>query len=59
MNETFSHRRDQVRDGEGFPLHHADDASAWKRQSDAEIEPATSGADGEDVETFGRASLGT
>lgn len=59
MKETRSHRLNQVRDGEGFPLHHADDASAWKRQSDAEIEPAASGADGEDVETFGRASLGT
>lgn len=57
MKETSPHRLDQVRDGEGFPLHHADDASAGKRQSDAEIESASPGADGEDVE--GRSQIGT
>lgn len=58
MKETFSHRRDQVRDGEGFPLHHAYDASRRDCQLDSEVEPAASGADGEDVEMFGRISLG-
>lgn len=53
IHETRSHRCDQVRDGEGFPLHHADRASAWHCQSDAEVEPAASGADGEDVERLG------
>lgn len=53
MKETFSHRRDQVRDGEGFPLHHADDASSRDCQLDSEIETAASGADGQYVETFG------
>lgn len=47
--ETRSHRCDQVRDGEGFPLHHADDASAWHCQFDAEIKPAPPGAEGEDA----------
>jgi hypothetical protein len=40
IHETRSHRCDQVRDGEGFPLHQTDAASAWQRQSDAEIKPA-------------------
>lgn len=53
IQETRSHRCDQVRDGEGLPLHQTDAASAWKRQSDAEIEAASAGAEGEHVETPG------
>lgn len=56
--EARSHRFDQVRDGEGFPLHHADDASAWHCQLNAEIEPASSGAEGEDVGAGGRCEAG-
>lgn len=44
------HCRDQVRDGEGFPLDHADASSAWNCQLDAEVEAASSGAEREDVE---------
>ncbi len=47
------HRRHQVRDGEGFPLHEHDRASAGNRQFDSEIEPSASCADGEDVEGLG------
>lgn len=39
-----------MRDREGFPLHHADASSAGNRQFDSEIEPAASGAEGEDVD---------
>jgi hypothetical protein len=39
-----------VRDGEGFPLHHADRASAWNCQLDSEIEPAAAGAEADEVE---------
>lgn len=53
MKETLLHRRYQVRDGEGFPLHQTDAASAGNRQSDSEIEPAPPCADGEDVEMSG------
>lgn len=53
IQETRSHRCDQVRDGEGFPLHQTDAASAWYRQSDAEIEASASGAEGEHVEMLG------
>ena len=60
-HETRSHRCDQVRDGEGFPLHHADDASAWHRQLDAEVEPSASGAEGKDARPGDRSGsqLGT
>lgn len=50
MQETLFHRCHQVRDGEGFPLHHAHRSSAWNRQSDSEIEAGAAGAEGEDVE---------
>jgi hypothetical protein len=52
--ETLLHRRNQMGDGEGFPLHHADCASSWNCQLDAEVEPAASGAEGEDVDGIGR-----
>ncbi len=51
--EARLHRRDQDRGGEGFPLHHADRASAWTRQLDGEVQSPASGADGEDVEGVG------
>ena len=48
--ETRSHRRDQVRDGEGFPLHEHDRASASNCQLDAEIKSTSAGAEGDDVD---------
>jgi hypothetical protein len=48
--ETLAHRFDQMGDGEGFPLHHNDAASIWDCQFDAEIEPASSGAEADEVE---------
>lgn len=48
--ETRSHRRDQVRDGEGFPLHVADCASVWNCQLDAEIKPTSTGTEGDEAE---------
>jgi hypothetical protein len=37
---SFFHRRYQTSGSIGFPLHHADDASVWHCQLDAEIETA-------------------
>lgn len=48
--ETRFHRFDQMGDGEGFPLHHADEASTWKRQFKSEFESTPPSAEGEDVE---------
>lgn len=48
--ETLLHRVDQVRDGEGFPLHHKDRSSAWHSELDAEVETAAAGAEGDVVE---------
>lgn len=45
---TLLHRLAQIREAEGFPLHHADDASCWICQLDAEIKPADSGAEAKD-----------
>ena len=53
IQETRSHRCDQVRDGEGFPLQQTDTASAWQRQSDAEVKTSASCADGEHMERPG------
>jgi len=53
-HETFFHRRYQMGDGEGFPLHHADCASAWNCQPESEIEPAASGAERYDVQCVAR-----
>jgi hypothetical protein len=44
------HARDKVRGGIGFPLHVSDAARAGLGDADAELEPADSGAEGEDVE---------
>ncbi len=51
--ETLLHRCDQVADGECFPLHEHDAASAWHCQLDAEIESSASGAKADDVEIVG------
>ena len=50
MKETASHRRNQVRDGEGFPLHHADCSSSRDREFKSHVEPSAAGAEAEDVE---------
>lgn len=52
-HETLLHLCDQVRDGEGFPLHHADCSSVFDCQFDSEIEAGTTGTDGEDVDAVG------
>jgi hypothetical protein len=51
--ETLFNRCDQMGDCEGFPLHQHDRVSRRQRQSDAEIEPAASGAEADDVEAVG------
>ena len=48
--ETLFNRCDQMGEREGFPLHQHDRVSRRQRQSDAEIEPAASGAEADDVE---------
>lgn len=48
--ETRVHRCDQVRDGEGFPLHHNDAASAGNGEVEGKVEPSASGAEADDVE---------
>lgn len=47
------HLRDQISDGECFPLHAQDWASSWDCQFDGPIEAASSGAEGDDVEAVG------
>jgi hypothetical protein len=47
------HRCHQLRDREGFPLHHADASSARNCQFDSEIEPSAACADADDVEALG------
>nr|WP_264194528.1 hypothetical protein [Acuticoccus sediminis] len=54
--ETRLHRCDQVRDGEGFPLHHADRSNSWHCQLETEIEASSTGAEGDDVDGLGRYS---
>lgn len=49
-HDTLLHLRDQISDGEGFPLHTSDRASIWDCQLDGAIKSATSGAEGDDVE---------
>jgi hypothetical protein len=48
--ETLLHRFDQVSDGEGFPLHHADCSSTWNCQLEAEVEASATGAQTDEVE---------
>lgn len=44
-HEALLHRPDQVRDCEGFPLHHSDElASAAQREIHAEVESADAAA---------------
>jgi hypothetical protein len=50
-HETLAHRLNQMGDGEGFPLHHADDARTSDCQLKPEIEAAASGAKADDVES--------
>jgi hypothetical protein len=47
---TLPHRFDQMGEGEGFPLHQTDRASAWDRQLDAKVQSASAGAEGDVVE---------
>lgn len=49
MEEVLVHARRQDGGGIGFDLHVADDASSRDRQSQAEIESAASGAEGQHV----------
>jgi len=44
--ETRLHRRDQMGDGEGFPLHHSDGAASRHCKVQSEVEPGPAGADG-------------
>jgi len=48
--ETRFHRCDQMADREGFPLHHKDAASVRKGELDGKVEPAASGAEGNEIE---------
>jgi hypothetical protein len=52
--ETLAHRFDQASDGEGFPLHQTNRASAWHCQFEGEIEASASGAEADEVEALGR-----
>lgn len=47
---TLAHRRDQMGDGECFPLHVQDWASAWDCQLDADVESASAGAERDDID---------
>lgn len=51
--ETLFNRCNQVRDGEGFPLHHNDAASRWESEFKSKVEPASSGAEGDEVDGLG------
>jgi hypothetical protein len=48
--KTLFNRCDQVRDGEGFPLHHNDASSCWQSEFKSEVEPAPPGAEGYEVD---------
>jgi hypothetical protein len=50
IQAAFRHASRQYRAGIGFPLHVADCASRWHCDSDGEVEPSTTGADGQHVE---------
>jgi hypothetical protein len=51
--ETLFHRRDQMSDGEGFPLHHSDGASAWNGELDGKVEASASGAEADEIKPIG------
>lgn len=46
------HRFNQMGDGEGFPLHHNDGASARNGEVEGEVEPSSTGAEADDVEDW-------
>ena len=48
--EARFHRCDQMADREGFPLHHKDAASVRNGEFDGKVEPAASGAEGDEIE---------
>lgn len=50
LKDPFFHARHQDLSGRVLPLHEADRASARNRQGHAEVEPADSGAERQDVE---------
>jgi hypothetical protein len=49
-HDAALHLRDQISDGEGFPLHAQDRASRWDCQLKGPIKAAASGAEADDVE---------
>jgi hypothetical protein len=51
--EARLHRCNQMRGCECVSLHVTDDASAWNRQSDSKVKPASAGAEGDDAEVVG------
>jgi hypothetical protein len=57
-HETLFHRRDQMGDSEGFPLHHNCGASAWNGEFDGKVEPSASGAEGDEIEPVGHGAEG-
>lgn len=59
MKPPRRHARDQACGGRGFPLHVSDTASSGLGNSDAELQSADAGAEGEDVESLGRKAGGT
>ena len=50
VHESFFHFRSQDFAAVSFPLDHTDDASIWDRQTEAEVESADSGTQGNDSE---------
>lgn len=55
-HDAALHLRDQISDGEGFPLHTSDCASRWDCQLDGSIETASAGAEADNVEAVGTKS---
>lgn len=54
--ETRVHRRDQMGNGEGFPLHHNDGARSRNGEVEGKVKPSASGAQADDVERPGTKS---
>lgn len=57
--ETLPHRRDQMGAGEGFPLHHSDDAASRDGELESEVEPAAAGAQGDALQGWPSPTFGT
>lgn len=51
--ETRPHRFDQDGAGEGFPLHQSDEAGAGQGELDPKVEPASAGAEADEVQLVG------